>query len=206
MAVDARWVRALASSPSDDAVLAGTEDGQLLVLSLEQQKEIKRVEAHAAAIFSIAFSSDRKMLATAGGDGTIGLHSWPELQPIGKLKHGTDAIWSVAFVQSDSQLVSGGASRRLQLWDLEKMESVCTIARSSDWITDLVLLPNSTVVAAACMDGKLLVADYAMKTPVTQMAAAESAIWAAQLSPQQDRIALGNTKAWNSVCHAKRMD
>ncbi len=191
---DLKWVRAMALTPDGKDIVAGTEDGKLVVLSIEQLKETRRTDAHDAAIFDVVFNASGDTLATACGDGSIKLFTWPTLEEKGKLSRGDEGVWSVVFTPDGKWLLSGGSDRRIQLWDLAAMQSVCTIARSRDWITDLVLLPDSNLVAAGAMDGKLVVADYAIKQKVAVADAAGSAIWAAELSPDGKQILLGTRK------------
>lgn len=189
---ETRWVRALCATPEAGKVLAGTEDGKVLLLSTTEKKELSRVDAHKAAVFAIAFNAAGDKVATAGGDGVIKVHSWPELKPLAEMRRGSEAIWSLSFVDGDSKIVSGGADRRLQLWDVATASSVCTITRTRDWITDVFVLPKSKVVCAACMDGKIVVADYGAMTKVAEAEVAESAIWSAALNGK--KIALGTRK------------
>ena len=189
---ESRWVRALCATPEAGKVLAGTEDGKVLLLSTNQKKELSRVDAHKAAVFAIAFNAAGDKVATAGGDGVIKVHSWPELKPLAEMSRGSEAIWSLSFVDGDKKIVSGGADRRLQLWDVANASSICTITRTRDWITDVFVLPESKVVCAACMDGKIVVADYGAMTKVAEAEVAASAIWSASLNG--DKIALGTRK------------
>jgi WD40 repeat protein len=191
---EARWIRAMAPAPAEGEVLAGTEDGKLLLLSVDDRQELKRVDAHEAAIFDIAISPDAQSVVTAAGDGKIRFFSWPELELKGEMSRGTEAIWSVLYSADGSHLVSGGADRRIQLWDTAKRQSVCTIATTGDWITDLVALPESSVVVASCMDGKLVIADYQALTRVAVEDAAESAIWSMELGPDGTQLAIGTRK------------
>ncbi|RMF42532.1 MAG: hypothetical protein D6753_07305 [Planctomycetota bacterium] len=192
---DLKWVRAMALTPSGKEIVAGTEDGKLVVLSIEQLKEARRTDAHQAAIFDVVFNNSGDTLATACGDGSIKLFSWPKLEEQGRLSRGEEGVWSVVFTPDGQGLLSGGSDRRIQLWDLAAMESVCTIARTRDWVTDLVLLPDSHLVVAGCMDGKLVVADYGIKSKVTAVEAARSAIWSAELGPDGQQILLGTRKS-----------
>lgn len=191
---DTRWVRAMVAAPDGQEVVVGTEDGKLVVLSLDEKKEVRRAEAHAAAIFDVAFSPAGDQLATVGGDGRVKLFSWPALEPQGSMTRGAEAIWSVVYLPDGKHLVTGGADRRIQLWDLDSQSSVCTITQTSDWITDLAVLPDSPVVVAACMDGKLVVAATDSLQKVTEVDAAESAIWSLALHSDGKRIALGTRK------------
>lgn len=191
---EARWIRALAAAPQAGQFLAGTEDGKLIVLSHADHQEVRRIDAHQAAIFCISVDGTGERIATTAGDGTIHVYSWPELKPLAKLQRRSEAVWSAAFSNTGRHLISGGADRRLQLWDLDSAQSICTIARSSDWITDLEILPESNVVVASCMDGSLLIADHQAMVPVKRISAAESAIWSIDLSSDGQHLALGTRK------------
>lgn len=191
---EARWIRALCQSPQEPKFLAGTEDGKLIVLNLEDRKEEQRIDAHGAAIFDIAFNSAGDQLATAAGDGTIKIFSWPKLEQLKEMSVGSEAVWSVLFVNNDSQLVSGGADRRIQLWDVGTSRSIVTITKARNWITSLVNLPDSNLVAAGCMDGNVVIADFATMQAVTSAAGPGSAIWSIALSDDGQRLALGTRK------------
>jgi WD40 repeat protein len=197
--VDARWIRVLAKAPGGEEILAGTEDGKLVVLSPNELKETRRIDAHGAAIFGVAVSHAGDKIATAAGDGTIKVFSWPKLESVATLSRGKDAVWSVVFSADDSQLISGGADRRIQLWDLAEQRSVMSLQTTSDWITALVALPETTAVAASSMSGKVFVVDYKTMLPVTHADAMKSAIWAMQLSPDGKQVALASRKSGAKV-------
>lgn len=192
--LQSRWIRALAKAPGDAEVLAGTEDGKLVVLSVADKKEARRIDAHSAAIFDITFNAQGDKVATGAGDGTIKVFSWPKLEPIASMSRGKEAVWAVTFTEDSSQLISGGADRRIQLWDVAQAKSVMTLKSTSDWITGLVMLPGTTAVAASSMNGKVFVVDYKAMLPVTQADVAKSAIWAMVPSPDSKQVAIATRK------------
>ncbi len=197
--VTSRWIRALSKAPGDADILAGSEDGKLIVLNVATQKELKRIDAHAAAIFDITFSPQGDKVATAAGDGTIKVFTWPDLTAVATMSRSKEAVWSVLFSQDGNQLISGGADRRVQLWNLATASSVMSLQLTSDWITGLVALPGTTAVAASSMNGKVFVVDYKAMLPVVQSDVAGSAIWSMVLSPDGNRVALGTRKNGASV-------
>lgn len=192
--LEARWVRALTAAPDGEHCLAGTEDGKLIVLSVDSKKATKSVEAHKAAIFDIEFNPAGDLVATAGGDGVIHVFTWPALESAGQMTRGKEALWTLDFTEDGKHLVSGGADRRLQLWDVASQSSLLTLTRTHDWVTDLTVLPNSSLVVASCMDGNLIIADVASLGKVTEVPVTDSPIWSMDLHEDGKRIVLGTRK------------
>ena len=193
--LDARWIRALKKTPQAGQLLAGTEDGKLLLLSVDEAKEIRRVDAHAAAIFDIAFSAAGDKVATAAGDGSIKIFNWPQLEPLASMTVDKDtAIWSLLFVNDDKQIVSGGSNNAIQLWDVASAQSIVTIAVAGNWVTSLAALPESHLVVAGCMDGKLVVVDWQTMHAVHSQAGPGSAIWSVALAPHGQQLAVATRK------------
>ena len=192
--IQARWVRALAKSPQGDVGLAGTEDGKLIAIKLDDGTEVKRVEVGAAAIFDIEFNPAGDQIAVACGDGAIKLFSWPALESLGEMSHGKNAIWSLVYSNDGSQLISGGADRRLQLWDVANKRSLLTLTKTPDWVTSLVRIPDSSLVVAGCLNGVGVVADYQAWIPVAETQLSASGIWSMALSPDHKQLALGTRK------------
>ena len=201
--LEARWIRAMEKSPIAGELLAGTEDGKLLVLSVDEAKETRRVDAHQAAIFDIAISSAGDKVATCAGDGTIKLFSWPELETLGSMSVGKDAIWSLLFVNDDKNLVSGGGDNAIQLWDVANAQSIVTVAVAGNWVTSLAALPESTLVVAGCMDGKLVVADWSTMQAVHSQAGPGSAIWSIALAANGQQLAVATRKHGLAVVDTK---
>lgn len=192
--LDARWIRAMSTSPDSDQVLAGTEDGKLLLLSVSQKTELRRVDVDDTAVFAIAASPSKNQIAVACGNGKIKLFNWPSLEPIGEMSRSADAVWSLVYADDGKHLISGGANRRIQLWNVAERESVVSIATTSDWITKLIAIPNTDYIAAGCMDGRIVVVDQKTMREVHSWDAAPSAIWTLALSPNQKRLAIGTRK------------
>ncbi len=192
--VTARWIRTLEKAPGDGNVLAGTEDGKLVVVSLGDKKETKRIDAHAAAIFDIAVNAAGDTLATCAGDGTIKLWKWPSLETAGSMSYGKEAVWSVLFTADGTKVVSGGAERRVRLWDIAQGKLIMSIATTPDWVTSLVAIPKTNLVVGGCMNGKLVVADTKAMLPVALADGPGSAVWSIALSPSGKQLAISTRK------------
>lgn len=193
--VEARWIRSLVAVPGcSDQILAGTEDGKLLVLSTEQNSEMRRMEVCSAAIFDIAFRKDAAQIAVACGDGSIHIRSWPELEAVHLLPGQGHAAWAVRFLDDGQHLVSGGADRKIRLWDATSGQPVVVMASTADWVTSMIELPQSSLIAAGCLNGQIVLLDYQTLLPVQHVQAAASGIWAMSLSPSGKQLALATRR------------
>ncbi len=189
-----RWIRCLTAVPGGNTeIIAGSEDGQLVVFDVTTGGEIRRVQLESAAVFKLAFSPDKTQIAAAMGDGNIHLLSWPNLERVKSLK-GNGANWCVLYSNDGKQLISGGADRKLRLWDIASSQSIVAITSASEWITTLAPIPNSTAVIAGCMNGELLLADYGSKLPIRTEKISSSGIWDLAISPDGTKVALGTRK------------
>ncbi|MFO1063200.1 MAG: hypothetical protein U0892_04950 [Pirellulales bacterium] len=189
-----RWIRALEKAPGDKDLLAGTEDGKLVVLSVADKKETKRIDAHGAAVFDIAFNTAGDRVASVAGDGSVKVWSWPALEPVSSGTRGKDALWAVAFTSDGSQLVTGGADRRIRLWDTASGKFLLNITTTSDWVTSLASVPGGSLVVGGSMNGQLIVVDTTAKLPVTKMAGPGSGIWSVSMSPSGKQLAVATRK------------
>jgi WD40 repeat protein len=193
--LNSRWIRCMVAVPNNPKeLLVATEDGQLVVVGTENWNEVRRVKIEpAAAVFDLAFNPNVNQIAVAMGDGNVQLMSWPALEKQNTLK-GNGTVWSCVYSQDGTQLITGGSDRKIRLWDTATGSSIVAIASAKDWITSIQLLPQTTYVVAGCMNGELLLADYATKLPVKTHKAANSGVWDIAISPEAKRIAVGTRK------------
>lgn len=64
-------VLALAVCPEHDAIFAGTQDGEIVVWSLDALHEMRRIQAHKRTVLSLTLSADRSYLFSSAGDALI---------------------------------------------------------------------------------------------------------------------------------------
>jgi WD40 repeat protein len=107
---------------------------------------------HTAAIRSVRFSSDGKMLLTASQDNTVKLWALPVGNLLKTLRGHGAAVYSAAFSPDDQQVVSGSYDQRVMVWNLEGYAEARVLQAS-------VLSGHADAVMAASFspDGRLVV-------------------------------------------------
>lgn len=187
-----RWIRCLTLASATE-VIAGTEDGQLVVFDPATSAIARQTQVGNSALYQITFHSNRKQIAVASAGGMVQLLSWPELE-LQKSLSTTGAVWTVVYSTNGEQLITGGSDRKVRLWDVASGQQIVAISSMKDWVTSIASYPNSTLAFTGSLNGDLALIDYHTKTLVKSRSIAPSGIWCLALSPDNQRLALGTRK------------
>ena len=166
-----RWCQAMLLTPDDKNVVAGNEAGKVMVWDLDANKVTKSVELDGHAVTGLAFSPDGSQIAASDGDGHVHLLAWPGLEASGKIEVCENTAWCVAYADANHLLVGSG-DRNLYRCEAKAEAKAESIAKGSDWITQLAVSPGGQV-AAAEVGGKL----HFPTTGGTDSMQAKSGVW-----------------------------
>jgi WD40 repeat protein len=147
----------LAFSPHEPNLFAsGSKEGNVILWDAGKLEPVKVLKANQTGwIYSVAFSTNGKLLAATGADHKIDLFDVAAGQEISKPLEGhRDVVLTLAFSKDDRTLASGSYDGTIILWDLESGSPKATLK------PDRYETGNSVLSLAFSLDSKILASGY----------------------------------------------
>jgi WD40 repeat protein len=110
------------------------------------------LKGHTAIVYSVAFSSDGKLLASGSFDNTIKLWEYPSGKEARTLKGHTAQVYSVAFSPLGNLLASGSQDKSVRLWDPKDGKTVKELKGHGDIVQSVAFSPDGKLLATASAD------------------------------------------------------
>ncbi|GAA4059089.1 hypothetical protein GCM10022214_09400 [Actinomadura miaoliensis] len=148
---------------------------------------------HNAAIKSVVFSPDGKILATGSVDDTVRLWDVAARTPIGRpLTSHYDSVLSVAFSPDGKTLATGSADDTLQLWDVAARTPIGRPLVSGTDVGSVVFSPDGKLLVTSDANMSVRFWAVATRTPVGRPIDHNSTINSVAFSPDGKILATGD--------------
>jgi WD40 repeat protein len=150
------------------------------------------MRGHTDSIADLAFSPDRRILASASADHTIIIWDVATRQPIGQPLVGhTDFVSGLAFSPDGKILVSGSGDNTIIVWDVATRQPIGgPLTGHTDYISSIVFSPDGETFVSGSMDGTMIVWDAATRQPVGKpVQANEGGVNSISMSPNGEMVA-----------------
>ena len=108
----------------------------------------KTLNGHTERVFSVAFSTDGKTLASGSSDRTIKLWDVATGQNTATLTGHTNEVTSVAFSPDGKTLASGSLDKTIKLWDVATRKNTATLNGHTDWVSSVAFSPDGKTLAS----------------------------------------------------------
>lgn len=113
-------VDALAFSPKEKILVAGSNDGKITIISYKNNKMTDEglLGEHRGSVNTLAFSPDGKMVASGGSDRKIKLWNVKKKEQIMEFSEHIDSVMSVSFSPNGKLLASGSKDKTVRIWQI----------------------------------------------------------------------------------------
>ena len=147
---DSKWLVV-----AGELVIAG-DDEAIYILDVATGKVQRTLRGHVNGIFSVKFSGDGKVLATAGSqEGEIILWDFATGRKLQTLQPKTDRIWEVAFSPDFKALVSGGEDGMIRLWDVATGKEFRKFRGHAKEVMSVAFRKGGKLLVSASTDGEV---------------------------------------------------
>jgi WD40 repeat protein len=136
-------------------VATGCDDRAVRLWDAETGHCLATLTGHADRVYSVVFSPDGAVLASASNDGTARLWDVASGVPIHTLDRNQGRLWSAAFSPDGAMLATAGDDLAVRLWDTRTGMSLHTLTGHSRRVWSVAFSPDGTLLASAGDDGSV---------------------------------------------------
>ena len=161
-AFDIRSIGRIAYSP-DGELLAITERRGFLLYDPETLTQVAHLAGEFGALWTITFSPDGTLLASAGGDSNIRLWNIATQEQIHAFTAHNSAVRSIDFGPDGTFLASASYDGTVRVWNIEKKRQVAALdiqKLTEHNPTQVIFSPNGSLVAISVHNGQLILWDF----------------------------------------------
>lgn len=143
----------VAISGDGTRVAVGTSKGTIHLLEAKDGTELQVLRGHKGHVFSVSFSPDGRLLASAGyGDRTVRLWSLREGAELRRFDGEPEQLQPatiVAFSPDGKRLAWGAGSRWLRIWDVAEWKEIAAVRSTGQETAALVFSPDGSRIATS---------------------------------------------------------
>jgi small GTP-binding protein len=147
-----RGIRKLAISSDGRIALAGTPNGTVRVLDIEQSKILLVLRGHVGLVTAVSVDKTGKTALSASEDETIRLWDLASGTCTSVLAGHTGAVNGVALTPDGKRAVSGSNDLTVRVWDVEGQKCVAIFEGHTSTVTDVAITADGRLAFTSSAD------------------------------------------------------
>ncbi len=138
-------------------LLAGTASGNLHVIDLENNQELKNFELHTLGLFDL--KTHKNFLVSAGGDGTISILDQTNFSLVHKIIASDKSARIIAMKPDGAEFAVGFSDHKIRIYNAENFELKTTITQHSNSVFALAYSPDGNYLVSGGRDAMMNIYD-----------------------------------------------
>jgi WD40 repeat protein/energy-coupling factor transporter ATP-binding protein EcfA2 len=186
--------RAFLFAAAGYAAAPANEARQILQRAFAAQPQLRTfLSRHQAAVSSVAFSPDGKMLASASADWSVILWDVASRKPSGEPLEGhRSSVESVAFSPDGRMLASASSDGAVILWDVARRKRLEQLKGHQSSAVIVAFSPDGRTLASGSWDRTVILWDVASGNPLGELKGHGDAVFGVAFSPDGKMLASGS--------------
>ncbi|KAJ6176749.1 hypothetical protein N7485_003663 [Penicillium canescens] len=153
---------------------------------------LQTLTGHLDSVYSVAFCSDRSMLASGSSDETIKLWNVKTGKELQTLTGHTSWVSSMAFSSDGSILASGSYDHTIKLWDVKTSKELQTLMGHLEWVSSVAFSSNGSTLASGSRDNTIKLWDLKTGKVLQTLTGHLDAVYSVAFSSNGSTLASGS--------------
>lgn len=170
----------------DNTLVTASSLGFIDFWNVTKKKHVRRVKDHEGTVYSVAFSPDGKLFASASEDAKIRLWNTTDGTCLDTLKGHQDKVLSVNFNNNGNYLVSASKDGRCIVWRIAqgKGKYLKTIEERQEIVRYACFSPNNNFIITASNDNNLRLYSTTKWSQVNTLKGHQGGVYSAAFTPR----------------------
>jgi WD40 repeat protein len=186
-------VMSLTFSPAGDLLAAGTggeTEGTVHLWNLKSRREVTTLKGHGGYVYSVAFSTDGRLVASGSFDRTVRLWSVPSEESQRVFDENKGPVYCVGF-SPDGALFAYADGSRIRLRSTRDWRLVRKFAASDREVQALAFAPDGKTLASGGFDETVQLWDTSTASLLQTMTGHEAVVRSLAFSPDGKTLVVG---------------